>query len=188
MDNDALVAALGSDAVAAVNGYRSRVVLEAGRRGVRLVSVPFPGPGRDSTGTHVTDPIDVHLRVVHSPGFPSLTGRTLHWSPARGWSMSHHTASAPLNHFAGPGAAAILLVPPVLAVVDWALGDLHGRGGPPVDVELDDDPVAIYRLRGFVEAPTPPQEFASASPAGPPNAPEYPHGPRQVHASRSDRR
>jgi hypothetical protein len=43
MNNDALVAALGMDAVAAVHGYRLHVISEAERRGLRLINGALPG-------------------------------------------------------------------------------------------------------------------------------------------------
>ena len=49
MDNDALVAALGPDAVAAVHGYRLAVLAEAGRRGLRTW-----GPARGWSSSHRT--------------------------------------------------------------------------------------------------------------------------------------
>ena len=63
MDNNALVAALGSDAVAAVHGYRLEVVDEARSRGLTLRSV--------STGAG-SDPLDV--RLVFADGVRSERG------------------------------------------------------------------------------------------------------------------
>ena len=52
MNNNALVAALGSDAVAAVHGYRLEVVDEARLRGLTLRSVPTgPGPTRSTSAS-----------------------------------------------------------------------------------------------------------------------------------------
>lgn len=152
MDNDAFVAALGAGAVAAVDGYRSGVILESARRGVRMVVDPVPDPTPDARTDPTVDPIDIRLRFLHRRGRSDLAGRTLHWCPARGWSMSHCSANSPLSYYAGPAAAPLLLVPPVPAVLDWALGDLHGPTAPPVGVELDDEPIALRRLRSFVDA------------------------------------
>jgi len=73
MDNNALVAALGSDAVAAVHGYRLEVVDEARSRGLTLRSVSA-GAG--------SDPIDVRLVFADGPA-GVLTGQVLTWGPAR---------------------------------------------------------------------------------------------------------
>ena len=51
VNNDALVAALGRDAVTAVTGYREQVVAEGARQGLRLVGRPL------------VDPIDIRLRI-----------------------------------------------------------------------------------------------------------------------------
>ena len=63
VNNDALVAALGRDAVTAVACYRERVVAEAARQGLRLVGGPL------------VDPIDIRLRIGPSRRRPWLTGR-----------------------------------------------------------------------------------------------------------------
>lgn len=47
MSNDALVAALGLDAVAAVHGYRLAVLTEAERRGHHVVSRALSDGGAD---------------------------------------------------------------------------------------------------------------------------------------------
>ena len=141
MDNDALVAALGADAVAAVTGYRLSVIAEAERRGLRLIGRTLPDE----------DPLDIRLAFLHCPGRPDLAGRTLRWDPAHGWSLSHRTANAPLSHYAGPRATPLQLVPTVAEVVRWAVGECDGPATPPVGIELDDDPRAIHRLLGFVD-------------------------------------
>ena len=155
MNNDALVAALGRDAVAAVQGYRRLVVAEAARRGLRLVSKALSEIMWDCAQAHIIDPIDIRLSFRHCPDRPELAGRVLCWSPAHGWSVSHRTANAPLAHYAGPGATPLLLVPTAPEVVVWAAGEIDGPTTPPPGVELDDDPLAIRRLLGFI-APTHP--------------------------------
>ena len=152
MNNDALVAALGMDAVAAVGGYRRAVAVEAERQGVRLVSGALSAIVRDCGQAHIVDPIDIRLSFGHCPGRPRLAGRVLCWGPAHGWWLSHRTAGAPLAHFAGPGATPLLLVPTAPEVVLWATGELDGPATPPVGVELDDDPQAVRRLLGFIAA------------------------------------
>lgn len=151
MNNDALVAALGADAVAAVNGYRLDVISEAERRGLRLVSEPLSDVVQVSAEVPIVDPIDIRLAFLHCPGRPELAGRTLRWGPAHGWSLSHRAANAPLSYYAGHGAPPLFLVPTAADVVQWATGDGDGPGKPPVGVELDDDPEAIHRLLSFIE-------------------------------------
>ncbi|MFC4941935.1 hypothetical protein [Pseudonocardia sp. GCM10023141] len=138
MNNDALVAALGMDAVAAVGGYRAQVMGEAGRRGLRLADDALPG----------LDPLDIRLSFRHCAGRGDLAGRTLRWSSAHGWSLSHLTANGTMSYYAGPQAGPLLLVPSASEVVDWALGACDGPATPPVGVDLDDDPRAIRRLIG----------------------------------------
>ncbi|WP_142047300.1 hypothetical protein [Pseudonocardia kunmingensis] len=144
------MAALGVDAVAAVHGYRLAVLSEAGRRRLRLVSDPLSGAVQGSAEPGGVDPIDIRLTFLHCPGRPELAGRTLSWGPARGWSLSHRAASAPLSYYAGPGATPLHLVPPVEEVVRWATGECDGPARPPVGIELDDDPEAVRRLLSFI--------------------------------------
>jgi hypothetical protein len=165
MNNDALVAALGMDAVAAVHGYRRLVVAEAERRGLRLVSAALTEIVRDGARAHIVDPIDIRLGFRYCPGRPELAGRVLCWSPDHGWSTSHLTVNAPLAHYAGPGATPLLLVPTAPEVVVWAAGEVDGPATPPAGVQLDDDPRAIRRLLGFIDAEHPlrvPQAFRTA--------------------------
>lgn len=170
MNNDALVAALGMDAVAAVHGYRRLVVAEAERRGLRLVSEALSETVRDCAHAHIIDPIDIRLSFRHCPGRPELAGRVLCWGPAHGWSVSHRTANAPLAHYAGPGAAPLLLVPTAPEVVVWATGQTAGPATPPTGVELDDDPEAIRRLLGFTDVAHP-QPVRAFRPAARPSDP-----------------
>jgi hypothetical protein len=151
MNNDALVAALGMDAVAAVNGYRHAVRDEATRRGLCLISEPLSdvvavSPG----GCVIVDPIDIRLAFVRTRG-NGLAGRTLTWNPEHGWAMSHRRASGPLCFLAGPGAGPLDLVPTPPQVLDWAVGELEGSSLPATAVDLDDDPEAIHRLLGFLD-------------------------------------
>jgi hypothetical protein len=152
MNNDALVAALGMDAVAAVHGYRRLVLREAERRGLRLVSEALSEIVRDCAQAHIIDPIDIRLAFQDCPGRPELGGRVLRWGPAHGWSVVRRNGNPPVSHFAGPGAGPVLLVPTAPEVVAWAAGRLTGPATPPAGVELDDDPRAIRRLLGFIGA------------------------------------
>jgi hypothetical protein len=151
MNNDALVAALGMDAVAAVHGYRLAVCAEATQRGLCLISQPLSDVVAVSPGTCViVDPIDIRLAFMRTRG-SDLTGRTLAWNPEHGWAMSHRTASGPLCFYARPRAEPLDLVPTPPQVLDWAVGELHGSGVPPARVDLDEDPEAIRRLLGFLD-------------------------------------
>lgn len=152
MNNDALVAALGLDAVAAVHGYRLAVIAEADRRGLCLVSDALSGVTSIPGGVCVVvDPIDIRLAFIHSRSRPDLAGTMLTWGPAHGWSLSHRTASEPLCFYAGPGASPLDLVPTPAQVLDWAADDAGGAAAPPVGVELDDDPGAIRRLLSCID-------------------------------------
>lgn len=139
MNNNALVAALGSDAVAAVHGYRLEVVDEARLRGLTLRPV--------ATGAG-TDPIDVRLVFADGPA-GALTGQMLTWSPDRGWSIARSVADAAPRYLAGPLARPVDLVPTPAEVLDRITGGRCGSTVPPLDVELDDDPAPIRRLLGF---------------------------------------
>ena len=168
MNNDALVAALGMDAVAAVHGYRLAVCAEASQRGLCLTSQPLSDVVAVSPGVCViVDPIDIRLAFVHTRG-SDLTGRTLTWNPEHGWAMSHRTAGGPLCFYARPRAEPLDLVPTPPQVLDWAVGELDGNGMPPARVDFDGDLEAIRRLLGFLDrrsafstveafAPTPPR-------------------------------
>lgn len=79
MNNDALFAALGVDAVVAVNGYRLDVISEAGRQGLRLVSEADSDVVQVFAEIGNADPIDIRLAFLHCPGHPELAGRTLRW-------------------------------------------------------------------------------------------------------------
>jgi hypothetical protein len=150
VNNDALFAALGVDAGAAVNGYRLDVIFEAERRGLRLVSRAPSEVVQVSAEIDNAEPIDIQLAFLHCPGHPELAGRTLRWDPARGWSSSHCAANAPLSYYAGPGASPLLLVPTAHEVVEWAIGACDGPATAPVGIDLDDDPEAIRRLLSFI--------------------------------------
>jgi hypothetical protein len=150
MNNDALVAALGMDAVAAVHGYRLAVRDEAAERGIYLVSEPLSGVIAVSPGECViVDPIDIRLAFVHTSGRRGLAGQMLTWGPEHGWAISHRTTSGPPCFYAGPGASPLDLIPTPSQVLDWAVGELDGNGVPPAGVDLDEDPEAIQRLLGF---------------------------------------
>ena len=150
MNNDALIAALGMDAVAAVHGYRLAVADEAAERGIYLVSEPLSGVVAVCPGVCViVDPIDIRLAFGHAGGRRGLAGRTLIWGPEHGWAISHRTAGGPLCFHAGPGASPLDLIPTPPQVLDRAVGELDGNGVPPAGVDLDEDPEAIQRLLGF---------------------------------------
>jgi hypothetical protein len=150
VNNDALFAALGVDAGAAVNGYRLDVISEAERRGLRLVSEAHPDVVQVFAEIGNADPIDIRLTFLHCPGRPELAGRTLRWGPAHGWSLSHRAANAPLSYYAGPGASPLLLVPTAPEIVEWAIGACDGPATAPAGIELEDDPEAIRRLLSFI--------------------------------------
>jgi hypothetical protein len=136
VNNDALVAALGRDAVTAVACYRGLVVAEAARQGLRLV------------GGALVDPIDIRLRMAPCHRRPWLAGRLLCWAPDTGWSVTHRTG-APQAYYAGPSATPLSMVPTATEVVRWAAGAIDGPAAPPFGVELDDDPRAIQRLLAY---------------------------------------
>jgi hypothetical protein len=147
MNNDALVAALGLDAVAAVHGYRLAVLVEADSRGLRVVSQALSEVVPVSPGVCVvTDPIDIRLNIVGPVG-TELAGGTLAWNPAQGWSLSRPDAAP--RFYAAAAAAPLDLVPTPAQVLDWATAGAVG-GDPPVGLELDDDPDAVRRLLAFV--------------------------------------
>jgi hypothetical protein len=150
MDNNALLAALGMDAVAAVRGYRSAVIADAGRRGLRLAGGSRSGP----VWSRGFDPLDIRLTVRHA-GMADLAGRLLGWSAASGWWSRGPDPGGPVRFYAGPKAHPLHLVPTPPEVVDWACAGLTGRWnnpGPPHGVDLEDDPAALHRLIGFVDA------------------------------------
>jgi hypothetical protein len=153
MDTHALVAALGPDASAAVHGYRLDVMVEAGRRGLRLVDELVPDLGRLLTERSRLDPLEICLTFLHCPGRPELAGRTLRWCPSHGWSSSHRVASAALSHFADSRASALDLVPTAAEILDWATSGFDGSSVPPTGVDLDDDPRAIRRLLTHADLP-----------------------------------
>ena len=175
MNNDALVATLGMDAVVAVHGYRRAVCAEAEERGLCLISEPLSSVVAVSPGVCVVvDPIDIRLAFVCTRGRPGLAGRTLSWGPQHdwtmsyrtgsgpgtpswgpqhGWAMSYRTASGPLRFYAGPEASPLDLVPTAAQVLDWAVGEFHGSDATPAQVDLDEDPQAIQRLLSFLGEP-----------------------------------
>jgi hypothetical protein len=142
VNNNALVAALGSDAVAAVHGYRLAVVEEGRVRGLTL------RPARTGPGS---DPIDIRLVFTGSPVAP-LTGLVLTWGPERGWSTADGVADPSPRYLAGPLARPLDLVPTPAEVVHHVTGPGRGSKVPPLGVELDDDPAAIRRLLRFATA------------------------------------
>ena len=155
MNNDALVAALGMDAVAAVHGYRLRVISEAGRRGLRLISEALSDMGQLSSAVHVViDPIDINLVFVDNSSRAGLAGRMLTWGPAHGWALSR-PGDPPLSYYASPRACPLHLVPTASELLAWVTDELDGRqtghSTPPRSLELDDDPAAILRLLSFTD-------------------------------------
>jgi hypothetical protein len=135
MDNNALAAALGRDARAAVRGYRAEVVAQA--RGAGLVLVEQPGS---------LDTLDIALVVAGVRAPAGVSGRTLRWSAAHGWSVAHRGDGPARRHLAGADATPLDLVPTAAEVVAWVAAAPAGPRRPPAGVELDDDPAAITRL------------------------------------------
>jgi hypothetical protein len=158
MNNDALIAALGVDAVAAVRGYSTAVVTDAARRGLVLTSAALTDPVPTATGTRVIDPVDIRLAFARGGVRADLRGRLLRWSPQTGWSSKGPTDAATVRYYAGRDAVPLTLVPTAPQVLDWAVGGLdaaparHGTH-PPAGVELDDDPAALRRLIDFIDPP-----------------------------------
>jgi len=152
MDNDALIAALGVDAIAATRGYREAVVADAARRGLVLTRGAPPGP---TAGTRTADPVDVVLTVVDGRG--DLRGRSLRWSPETGWSSSAPGDPVPVRYRATAGAVPLDLVPTAAEVLDWVVGldatPTPDGTQPPDGVELADDPAALHRLIDFIGPP-----------------------------------
>ena len=152
MNNHALIAALGRIAANAVNGYRLAVLAEAERRRLCLVAEPLPADATVAPGVAAeTEAIDIRMAFVHCRGRSGLAGRTLHWGPEHGWSMSHRLANRPLCYYAGSAAEPLALVPTPADLLDWAVADPAGSACPPVSVRLDDGPDAIDRLLTFVD-------------------------------------
>jgi hypothetical protein len=152
MNNDALVAALGLDAVAAVHGYRLAVLAEGHRRGASLVSEALSDVVPISSGVCVViDPIDIRLTFVEHRSRPYLAGHTLTWNPSRGWFLFGPAPGDPQRFYAGPAAMPLNLVPTPMQVLDWAANPQTGTTAPPTGIDLDDDPDAISRLLGFVD-------------------------------------
>jgi hypothetical protein len=150
VNNDALVAALGPDTVAAVHGYRSAAIRQAGCRGLTLVSEPLSGVVQITGGYVVVDPVDIRL-TIRTTSRPALTGRALRWCPAEGWSIAHSRLDPPTRYLTGPGATPLQLVPLAAEVIDWVCAQPAGSTEPPTGVELDDDVAAIHRLLRFVD-------------------------------------
>lgn len=148
MNNDALVAALGMDAVAAVQGYRTAMLDEAEGRGYRVVSQALSDVVPISSGVCVViDPIDIRLTIT-GPADTDLTGSTLVWNPAEGWSRSRPGACP--TFFAGAAARPLDLVPTPPEVFAWATDGAVGPIRPPLHVDLDDDPAVVGRLLAFI--------------------------------------
>ena len=152
MNNDALVAALGLDAVAAVHGYRLAVLAEGQRRGARLISEVLSDVVPISSGVCVViDPIDIRMTFAEHRFRPHLADHTLTWNPSRGWSLSGPAPGDPQRFYAGPAAMPLNLVPTPMQVLDWVAAPQTGTTAPPTGIDLDDDPDAISRLLGFID-------------------------------------
>ncbi|WP_214370585.1 hypothetical protein [Pseudonocardia sp. H11422] len=156
MNNDALVAALGMDAVAAVHGYRAAVISEATRRGLRLVSGSLSDVVQPAVGVYIVGPLDIRLTFRRGPGRADLDGRALQWSPEHGWSLCRPSTQLPVRYYAGPRAVPLQLVPTAPDVLDWAIADPDRPTSrcsalPPDGVALDDDPAALHRLIDFID-------------------------------------
>lgn len=150
MNNDALVAALGPDTVAAVHGYRLAVIRQAECRGLTLASEPLSGVMQLAGGCVVVDPVDIRL-TIRATSRHALTGWALRWCPAEGWSLAASRLDPPARYLAGPGATPLQLVPTAADVVDWTCAQPAGSTEPPTGVEFDDDVTAIDRLLRFVD-------------------------------------
>jgi hypothetical protein len=167
MNNDALVAALGLEAVAAVHGYRLAVLVEADSRGLRLISQALSEVVPVSSGVCVvTDPIDIRLNVV-GPVDTELAGSTLAWNPSQGWSLSRPGAAP--SFYARPTAAPLDLVPTPAQLLDWATTGAVGAA-PPAGIELDDDPDTVRRLLAFINPQRPVSLFDAFAPGSCPAA------------------
>jgi hypothetical protein len=158
MDNDALIAALGVDAVAAVRGYRTAVVTDAARRGLVLTSSALTDPTRTATETRVIHPVDIRLTFARGGVRADLSGRLLRWSPATGWSAAVLANAASVRYYAGRDTVPLSLVPTAAQVLDWAIRGLatapaRHSSHPPGGVDLDDDPAALLRLIDFIDPP-----------------------------------
>lgn len=170
MNNYALMAALGSDAVAAVHGYRLQVISEAEQRGLRLVSETHSDDAQLSADVGFVDLLDIRLTFLDTPGRTDLASRTLRWWPAQGWSLSCTGGQPPLRYYAGLHAAPLHLVPAASEVLEWATGVFDdptaGHSAPPGGVELDDDPEAIQRLLSSIDRQRRVRAHELFSPAG----------------------
>jgi regulator of CtrA degradation len=99
----------------------------------------------------VPEAIDIRLAFVHCRGRPDLAGRTLHWGPEQGWSMSHRLANRPLCYYASSATEPLRLVPAPPELLDWAVADPIGTACPTIGVRLDDGADAIDRLLTFLD-------------------------------------
>ena len=142
MNNNALVAALGSDAVAAVHGYRVAVVDEARARGADPATRPDLGHHRP----------DRHPARLRRRSGRRAHGQVLTWGPQRGWAIARAAADPSPRYLAGPLARPLDLVPTAADVLDRVTGGRRGSTVPPLQVELDDDPAAVRRLLRFASA------------------------------------
>ncbi|MGD9527798.1 hypothetical protein [Pseudonocardia sp.] len=184
MNNDALVAALGMDAVAAVHGYRLSVLDEARRRGHRVVSQALSDVVPISSGVCVVvDPIDIRLTVT-GPAGGVLTGSTLVWNPAEGWSLARPDARP--TFFAGPGAESLDLVPTAPEVLAWATDGAVGPTGPPLHVDLDEDTTTIGRLLAFIDPGRLRPMFDAFAPGSRPGPLAEPAEPAEPHAAQAE--
>ena len=156
MNNDALVAALGMDAVAAVHGYRLQVIARAQRCDLPLVSEPLSDVVRLTPDVCIViDPIDIRLVFLNNAGHADAAARTLTWDPSHGWALSGPAGHSTLSYYAGPHACPLHLVPTPGDLLAWVTDELHGRSTghhtPPKNLEIDDDPAAVQRLLGFID-------------------------------------
>jgi hypothetical protein len=151
MDNNALVAALGPNATAAVHGYRLQIISEAERRGLRLADQAAIIVAR-ADGAGAADPIDICLTFGQTPTGGRLAGRILRWNPSHGWSLSPTVEHQPVSYYAGPAATPLQIVPKAAEVLDWATGKCNGSSTAPGGVELDADLEAIHRLLEFTDS------------------------------------
>ncbi|MCO1654654.1 hypothetical protein [Pseudonocardia humida] len=182
MKSDALIAALGVDAVAAVRGYRTAVVTDAARRGLVLTSSALTGPTRTAAaGTRVLDPVDIRLVFARGGVRADLSGRLLQWGPATGWSTEVPADPASVRYYAGPDAVPLSLVPTAPQILDWVVRGVDAAAArhpapAPDGVELAADPAALRRLIDFIDPPRLAHAHQVLRVAG--RAPHSPHFPR----------
>jgi hypothetical protein len=152
MNNHALIAALGPDAVDTVHGYRVAVLAEAERRRLCLAAEAVPVDAAVTPrGFAGIGAVAIRLAFIYCRSRPDLAGRTLQWGPEQGWSMSHRLANRPLCYYARSVTEPPQLVPSPPELLDWAVAEPSGGAYPPATGQLDNNADAIERLLKFVD-------------------------------------